>query len=72
MQESCNAHIQSAFEMARRLAILADEGEGSSQDDGCALLFCVMRDCAYRIRNQAEREREAHQRRGIWTERGAG
>lgn len=57
--------MKKALEYARRLTILADQGEASSQDDGCILLFSVIRDCAYKIRRQAEREREVHRSKGM-------
>ena len=66
MSEVCNRNISKAMELARQLTILADEGELLSQDDGCAVLYCVIRDCAYKIRSQAEREREAHRQAGVW------
>jgi len=50
---------------ARRLTILADEGEGA-EDDGCAVLCGVMRDCAYKIRKRAELERGRLQALGLW------
>lgn len=56
----CEKHIDEALEIARHLTILADEGELASTDDGCRVLYGVVRDCAYKIRAQAEREREAH------------
>ena len=59
-QRGCEEHIRDALEIARKLIILADEGELASQDDGCRVLYGVVRDCAYKIRGQAEREREAH------------
>jgi hypothetical protein len=40
-------------------------------DDGCGVLFGVMRDCAYHIRAEAERERDEHELRGEWNEQGA-
>ena len=64
--DTCNANIRRAFELAREMTILADEGEGDSLDDGCVLLYSVVRDCAYQIRQQAERERDAHVRKGAW------
>ena len=66
MYSRCNTNLREAFEMARRLIVLADEGEAESQDDGCIVLYGVVRDCAYRIKAQAEREREAHRSRGLW------
>ena len=64
--KTCNKLVRDTLEISRRLIILADEGEGRSDDDGCFVLCGVIRDCAYRIRAQAEREREAHRLRGVW------
>ncbi len=66
MVQTCNDHIKRALEEARKLTILADEGEARSRDDGCVLLYSVVRDCAYKVRAQAEREKRAHEDRGIW------
>jgi hypothetical protein len=66
MASACNEHIVEVLEMARQLLILADLGDLDSQDDGCGVLYGVVRDCAYKIRAQAERERNAHKIRGIW------
>ena len=63
-----NQHILEALELARRLTILADEGESGAEDDSCRVLYGQIRDCAYKIRRLAEREREAHIARGIWDE----
>lgn len=52
--------------MARRLIVLADEGESDSRDDGCRVLYGVMRDCAYQIKYEAERERNVHQQNNKW------
>lgn len=66
MAKICNRHIRKALEIARKLTVLADEGEAKSEDDGCVLLYSVIRDCAYKIRTQAERERDAHRAMGAW------
>jgi hypothetical protein len=66
MAPKCNRCIKQALKAARLLTILADEGEASSTDDGCMLLYSVVRDCAYKIRTQAEREKDAHISRGWW------
>ena len=65
-EELCNEYIRQALEYARQLIILADEGEVHSQDDGCVVLYGVIRDCAYKIRAEAEREREVHKVAGRW------
>ncbi len=61
-----NQYIQEALEIARKLIILADQGELDSKDDGCLVLYGIIRDCAYKIRAQAERERKLHKEKGFW------
>jgi len=53
-------HIARTLELMEELKNLADEAEAECQDAGCALLYCIMRDAAYRIAGQAERERAQH------------
>ena len=67
MARACNRHIFEVLEMAKQLLILADIGDLDAEDDGCGVLYGVVRDCAYKIRAQVERERDAHKRKGIWT-----
>ena len=66
MKQLCNEHIKESLNLARSLIILADEGERDSTDDGCRLLYGVIRDCAYKIRNEAEREQRVHQNKNKW------
>jgi hypothetical protein len=68
MGNTSNKHLKEALEISRKLTILADEGEASSTDDGCAVLYGIVRDCAYKIRGRAEREREIHKELGVWDE----
>ncbi|MBU8901389.1 MAG: hypothetical protein KOO69_01480 [Victivallales bacterium] len=66
MKQLCNEHIKESLDLVRNLIILADEGERDSRDDGCRLLYGVIRDCAYKIKNEAERERNAHEANNKW------
>lgn len=68
MTKDPNRHLREALELARRMAKLADDAELQSPDDGCSVLCGVVRDCAYKIRGQAEQEKERHKLRGVWTE----
>ena len=52
--------------MARQLIILADQGELDSKDDGCCVLYGIIRDCAYKIQAQAKSEREIHKLKDLW------
>ena len=64
--KSINKNIDKSLEMAKKLIFLADKGEMASKDDGCVLLYSIIRDCAYKIRMKAESERDTHRRTGIW------
>lgn len=66
MNKTANNNIKEALEASRMLTILADRGESCSRDDGCAVLYGIIRDCAYKIRGRAERERDIHKVLGIW------
>ena len=64
--DSHSHHIERSFELAEQLRVLADEGEAQCRDDGCLLLYSVIRDSAYRIMDQARRERNVHRAQGDW------
>ena len=66
MARSSSSFITKSLELSRQLTILADQGEARCDDDGCAVLLGVIRDCAYKIRGRAEQEREVHRLRGKW------
>lgn len=66
MKERCNRHIRETLDYVRNLIILADDGERDSEDDGCRLLYGVVRDCAYKMKYEAERERDVHQQNSQW------
>lgn len=68
VRSTSDENIRKALQAARALTILADEGEAESDDDGCMVLFSVVRDCAYRIRAEAQRERNVHESMGKWKE----
>ena len=64
-----NHIVREALAAARNLNRLVDEVEERCSDDGCTVVCGVIRDCAYKIKGTAERERAIHRRRGMWEER---
>jgi hypothetical protein len=62
----CNRNILDALDQARKLLFLADKGDMQREDEGCGVLYGIIRDCAYRIKSLAEREQDEHRKRGIW------
>ena len=67
--EKCTQNISEAIRYADQLLALSKKGEEDSADNGCALLYCVVRDCAYKIRAQAEREKASHVAQGRWDDK---
>lgn len=64
--KKCNEHILKALELSRQLFILSDEGEADATDNSCRVLYGIIRDAAYKIKNQAQKEREMHETLGKW------
>jgi len=60
MDKHSNKQILKALEIADDLMDFANNEAGLADEAGCGTLFAVMRDCAYKIRRQAEAEHEAH------------
>ena len=58
--------ILEVLRLAKDLMALADRGETDAEDDSCRILFAVVRDCAYKIHDEAGRERQVHKDRGLW------
>ena len=45
---------------------LADQGDTDREDNGCGILYGVLRDSAYKLKKLAEEERDNHIRKGWW------
>jgi len=62
MNETFDENIRRVLRLTREMLALADEGDLERHDDAGAVLFGVLRDCAWRLRRLAE-EASARQRR---------
>lgn len=65
----CDEMIQITLTLASRMAEVADEGDRVREDAGCGVLYGVLRDSAYKIKQLAELEWERHQRKSGRTDR---
>jgi hypothetical protein len=45
---------------------LADEGDAGREDTGCGVPYSVLRDSAYKLKQLAELEKEAHVKKRWW------
>jgi hypothetical protein len=64
LMKACDESLNKTLELTRTMLILADEGDAVREDAGCGVLYGVLRDAAYKIKQLAENEREAHIRKG--------
>ena len=47
---------------------LASIGYDEREDDSCGILYGILLDSAYKIKKMAEKEMEAHIKKGWWKE----
>lgn len=50
--------VEEAMKLADKMLVMADHGVEACQDDGCLLIFGVIRDCGYKIRRTVEYEKQ--------------
>jgi hypothetical protein len=62
----CNQHIQEALVMADQMMALADAGDIDREDVGCGVLYGIIRDAAFKIKQLAEKEKAGHIKKGWW------
>ncbi|MBN1106625.1 MAG: hypothetical protein JXL84_24700 [Deltaproteobacteria bacterium] len=64
----CDETIRKTLELTESMLSLAEEGDAVREDNNCGILYSVVRDSAYRIRQLAEAEKAAHVKKGWWKE----
>jgi hypothetical protein len=62
----CNENLIKALEYVKELIRIADNGDFYRDDDGCGMVYGVIRDSAYKIKQLTETEIENHKRKGKW------
>lgn len=68
MVKPCDQNIKLTIELTRQMIRLADQGDADREDTGCGVLYGVLRDAAFKIRQLAEQEKGRHQAKGWWQE----
>jgi hypothetical protein len=62
----CNLHIINTLKLADEMIDLADRGDTDREDNGCGILYGVLRDSAFKLKKLAEEEKLNHIRKGWW------
>lgn len=63
----CNENIQRTIDLTQKMMALADQGDADREDTGCGILYGMLRDAAYKLRQMAEKEKKQHQAKGWWS-----
>lgn len=66
--KACNSNIEKTLSLAQEMLSLADQGDADREDVGCGVLYGILRDAGYKLKQLAEKEKAAHMARGIWPE----
>ena len=65
----CNLHIINTLKLTNEMIGLADRGDADREDNGCGILYGVLRDSAFKLKKLAEEEKLNHIRKGWWQEK---
>jgi hypothetical protein len=65
----CDQNIKRTIQLTQEMIRLADQGDVDREDTGCGVLYGVLRDAAFKIRQLAEKEKGRHQAKGWWQEK---
>ena len=61
-----NGNLIRLLRLTREMLAVADEGDRDRDDASCGIIYGILRDTAYRLRQLAENECETHKLRGRW------
>jgi hypothetical protein len=61
-----NKNILKVLELSREMLNVADNGDKYRTDNGCGIVYGVLRDYSYKLRNLAEEEIKKHRNKGSW------
>lgn len=62
----CDLNIKATLTLVNEMLDLADSGDVDREDSGCGVLYGVLRDSAYKIKQLAEKEKQSHINKGWW------
>ena len=60
----CDESIKETLNLVEQMLELAGQGDDAREDPGCGVLYGILRDSAYKIKQVAEAERDTHIKKG--------
>lgn len=62
----CDKNIRDVIRLADKMMELASRGDAEREDVGCGVLYGIVLDAAYKIKQHAEEEKKQHIDKGWW------
>lgn len=69
LKKKCDINIQKTLELAEAMILLARQGDEARDDSGCGVLYGMLLDSGFKLKQLASKEKEAHINKGWWKER---
>ena len=66
--KACDNNIKSTLQLAAEMIKLANKGDVEREDNGCGIMYGILRDSAYKLKQLAETEKGKHIKKGWWKE----
>lgn len=70
--KQCDKNIRDAIDLADKMIELASRGDAEREDVGCGILYGIVLDAAYKIKQRAEEEKKQHIAKGWWQDTTSG
>jgi hypothetical protein len=64
--KACDRNIVRTIALTQEMIRLADQGDADREDTGCGVLYGILRDSAFKLRQLADEEKRRHQAKGWW------
>ncbi|MBF0202945.1 MAG: hypothetical protein HQK67_01235 [Desulfamplus sp.] len=64
LKKECDINIQKTIEIAEAMIILAMQGNEAREDSGCGVLYGILLDSGFKLKQLALKEMDAHMKRG--------
>lgn len=61
-----HVNLVKLLRLTREMLALADEGDRDRTDSSCGIIYGILRDTAYKLRNLADKECQQHKESGKW------
>lgn len=62
----CDENLKKVLRLVDHMLQLANQGDEDREDTGCGILYGMIRDSGYKIKQLAETEKQRHIAKGWW------